>query len=42
MEDDVPGIEVRPFDSVNAPLLAIKMTASQLNATGGTKYCRIG
>ena len=31
MEDDVPGIEVRPFDSVNAPVLAIKITASQLN-----------
>jgi len=30
MEDDVPGIEVRQFDSVNAPLLDIKMTASQL------------
>jgi hypothetical protein len=30
MEDDVPGIEVRPFDSVNAPILDIKMTASQL------------
>ena len=31
MEDDVPGIEVRPFASVNAPVLAIKITASQLN-----------
>jgi len=30
MEDDVPGIEVRSFNSINAPMLDIKMTASQL------------
>lgn len=30
MEDGVPSIEVRPFDSVNAPLLDIKMTYPQL------------
>ena len=30
MEDDVPAIEVRPFDSVNAPILPIKMTYAQL------------
>lgn len=30
MEDDVPAVEVRSFDGINAPILDIKVTASQL------------